>query len=174
MMSGAGGCEVPARRCGLSAVSNGVRSRRDAVAEVFESQYFINGPQVAECEAAVADYCNCKFAAGVSSGTDAILISLMAEGIGYGDEVITTDYSFFATAGCVSRTGTKPVFIDIDPVTYNINPAKIEAKITPNTKAIIPVHLYGQTADMDPIMEIAEKYHLIVIEDATPGYRSGI
>ncbi|MBL7192262.1 DegT/DnrJ/EryC1/StrS family aminotransferase [bacterium] len=151
----------------LKAQYNSIKSDVDkAVAEVFESQYFINGPQVKECEAAIAEYCNCKYATGVSSGTDALLISLMAAGIGAGDEVITTDYSFFATAGCVSRTGAKPVFVDIDPVTYNIDPAKIEAKITPKTKAVIPVHLYGQMADMDPIMEIAEKHGLIVIEDA--------
>jgi len=136
-----------------------------AVAEVFESQYFINGHQVAECEKAIAGYCNTKFAIGVSSGTDAILISLMAEAIGCGDEVITTDYSFFSTAGCISRTGAKPVFVDIDPTTYNIEPRQIEDKINPRTKAIIPVHLYGQMADMDPIMEIADKYNLIVIED---------
>ena len=135
------------------------------VAEVFESQYFINGPQVKECETAIADYCNTKFATGVSSGTDALLLSLMVAGIGLGDEVITTDYSFFATAGCVSRTGARPVLVDIDPVTYNINSSKIEEKITSKTKAIIPVHLYGQAADMDPILEIAEKHNLIIIED---------
>jgi len=136
-----------------------------AVDEVLESQLFINGPQVKECETAIANYCNCKYATGVSSGTDALLISLMVAGIGSGDEVITTDYSFFATAGCVSRTGAKPVFVDIDPVTFNIDPAKIESKITSKTKAIIPVHLYGQCADMDPIMKLAEEYNLIVIED---------
>ena len=137
-----------------------------AVAEVFESQYFINGPQVKECEAKIAEYCGCKYATGVSSGTDALLVCMMASGIGTGDEVITTAYSFFATAGCVSRTGAKPVFADIDPATYNIDPCLIEAKITDRTKAIIPVHLYGQTSDMDLIMELAEKYNLIVIEDA--------
>lgn len=135
------------------------------VTEVFESQYFINGPQVKECEAEIAKYCTTEFATGVSSGTDALLISLMVAGIGEGDEVITTDYSFFATAGCVSRTGAKPVFVDIDPVTFNIDPKLIEEKITDKTKAIIPVHLYGQLADMDPIMAIAEKYNLTVIED---------
>lgn len=136
-----------------------------AVAEVFESQYFINGPQVKQCEEAIAEYSNTKYALGVSSGTDALLIALMVEGIGVGDEVITTDFSFFATAGCVSRTGAKPVFADIDPVSYNIDPDKIRALVTENTKAIIPVHLYGQMADMDSIMEIADEFNLIVIED---------
>jgi len=137
-----------------------------AVAEVFESQYFILGPKVEACEKAVADYCKCWYACGVSSGSDALLISLMAEGIGVGDEVITSPYTFFATAGSIWRTGAKPVFVDIDPVTFNINPALIEEKITPKTKAIIPVHLYGQMAEMDPIMELARKYNLVVIEDA--------
>ncbi|MBC8278111.1 MAG: DegT/DnrJ/EryC1/StrS family aminotransferase [FCB group bacterium] len=150
------------------------------VAEVFESQYFINGPQVKECEAEIAGYCKTEFATGVSSGTDALLISLMVAGVGEGDEVITTDYSFFATAGCVSRTGAKPVFVDIDPVTFNIDPKLIEEKITEKTKAIIPVHLYGQVADMDPIMAIAEKHNLTVIEDGAQaigaeykGHRAG-
>lgn len=137
-----------------------------AVAEVFESQYFINGQQVKECEKAIAEYCNAGHAIGVSSGTDALLISLMVEGIGAGDEVITSDYSFFASAGCISRTGARPVFVDIEPDTCNIDPEKIAAKITPRTRAIIPVDLYGQIADMDPIMDIAEKHSLVVIEDA--------
>jgi len=137
-----------------------------AVGEVFESQYFILGPKVKECEAAVAEYSSCAHAVGVSSGTDALLISLMAEGIGSGDEVITTPYTFFATAGSVARLGATPVFVDIDASTYNIDPALIEDKITSKTKAIIPVHLYGQMADMDPIMAAAEKHNLVVIEDA--------
>ena len=150
----------------LKAQYKSIKSEVDrAVAEVFESQYFINGPQVKDCEKAIASYCDSKYAIGVSSGTDAILISLMVEGIGMGDEVITTDYSFFSTAGCVSRNGAKPVFVDIDPDTYNINPDEIEDKVTSRTKAIIPVHLYGQLADMEPIMEIARKHDLVVIED---------
>ena len=137
-----------------------------AVMEVIESQYFIMGPKVKEFEDHVAGYCNAQYALGVSSGTDALLIALMALDIGPGDEVITSTYSFFATAGCVSRLNAKPVFVDIDPVTYNIDASKIEEAITERTKAIIPVHLFGQMADMDPIMEIARKHHLHVIEDS--------
>jgi dTDP-4-amino-4,6-dideoxygalactose transaminase len=136
-----------------------------AVQDVFESQQFILGRQVKELEEAVAAYCRCKYGVGVSSGTDALIIALMTEGIGPGDEVITTPYTFFATGGSIARTGATPVFVDIDPLTYNINPKLMEARITKRTKAIMPVHLYGQVADMDPIMAVARKHNLVVIED---------
>ena len=139
---------------------------RLAVDRLLESQYFINGPEVQQLEEAVAAYCSCKTAVGVSSGTDALLCSLMALGIGRGDEVITTPYTFFATAGSIWRTGAKPVFVDIEADSYNINAQQIEQAITPRTKAIIPVHLFGQCADMDPILELAAQYKLFIIEDA--------
>lgn len=146
-----------------AAIKNAVDA---AVGEVMESQQFILGTPVSQCEAAIAKYCQATEAIGVSSGTDALLVCLMTEGIGAGDEVITTPYSFFATAGCVARVGAKPVFVDIDPVTYNIDPHQIASRITAKTKAIIPVHLYGQMAEMDPIMRVAAERKLVVIEDA--------
>ena len=137
-----------------------------AIQDVLESQVFILGPKVKELEEKIANYCDAKYSIGVSSGSDALLLALMAIGVGRGDEVITTPFTFFATAGSVSLLNAKPVFVDIDPGTYNISPYLIEEKITSKTKAIIPVHLYGQCADMDPILEIADKHGLYVIEDA--------
>jgi dTDP-4-amino-4,6-dideoxygalactose transaminase len=137
-----------------------------AISEVCESQAFALGPAVAEFEKNIAEYCSSKHAIGVSSGTDALLVSLMALGVEPGDEVITTPFSFFATAGCIVRLGAKPVFVDVDPDFYNINPADIEEKITAKTKAIIPVHLFGQIAPMKAIMEIASQHNLAVVEDA--------
>jgi dTDP-4-amino-4,6-dideoxygalactose transaminase len=136
-----------------------------AVLDVLDSQYFILGPKVAEFEEAISRYSNVAHSIGVSSGTDALLIALMAENIGPGDEIITTPYSFFATAGCVSRLGAKPVFVDIDPYSFNIDPASVESAITERTKGIIPVHLYGQCANMAPIMDVAKRHGLFVIED---------
>ncbi len=143
-----------------------------AVNEVLETQRCIGGPKVEQLENQIAKVSDCKFAVGVSSGTDAILSVLMALDIGPGDEVITTPFTFFATAGSIARLGAKPVFVDINPETYNIDPAKIENAITENTKAVIPVHLFGQIADMDPIMEIAKKHNLYVIEDAAQAISS--
>lgn len=137
-----------------------------AAAEVLESQVCIGGPQIAQLEKEIAKLTDCAYAVGVSSGTDALLASLMALEIGPGDEVITTPFTFFATAGCIARTGATPVFVDIDPCTYNIDPSLIARAVTPRTKAILPVHLFGQVAEMKQIMAIARERELYVIEDA--------
>jgi dTDP-4-amino-4,6-dideoxygalactose transaminase len=137
-----------------------------AISEVCESQSFALGPAVAEFEEKIAAYCASKHAIGVSSGTDALLVSLMALEIEPGDEVITTPFTFFATAGCVARLGAKPVFVDVEADSYNIDAGLIEEKITEKTRAIIPVHLFGQIAQMKVITEIAQRHNLAVIEDA--------
>lgn len=141
--------------------------------EIFESQHFILGPRVEALEKEMSEYCRTRYALGVSSGTDALLISLMAAGIGPGDGVVTTTYTFFATAGCIRRVGARPIFVDIDPDTFNISPESLKktmdalsAKEKARVKAVIPVHLYGQCADMEPVLEIAGKHDLSVIEDA--------
>ncbi|NIM99182.1 MAG: aminotransferase class V-fold PLP-dependent enzyme, partial [candidate division Zixibacteria bacterium] len=146
---------------------NSIKEELDqAVFSVLSHTRFIMGPDVKAFEEKAAEYCGSKFAVGVASGTDALLLSLRACGVGPGDEVITSTFTYFATAGAITRLGATPVFVDIDPDTYNLDPGKIENRITPQTKAIIPVHLYGQCADMDPIMEIAKKHNLKVVEDA--------
>ncbi len=137
-----------------------------AVVRVLDSQYFVLGPEVKALETEIAEYLGAKHAIGCASGSDALLLALMALGIGAGDEVITTPFTFVATAGSIARLGARPVFVDIDPVTYNIDPAKLEAAITPRTKAIIPVHLFGLAAELDAISAIANKWGLPVIEDA--------
>lgn len=147
---------------------------RRAIDEVCDAQYFILGPKVAALESAVAKYCGAEHAIGVSSGTDALIVALMAMGVGPGDAVITSPYSFFATAGSVARLGATPVFADIDPVTFNLSPARVEELLARwparfaglKPKAIMPVHLYGQAADMAPLMELARRHGLRVVEDA--------
>jgi dTDP-4-amino-4,6-dideoxygalactose transaminase len=147
----------------FKSIENEIKS---ALEEVFKSQQFIMGSQVQILEETLARYCRARNAVGVASGSDALLLSLMALGIGTGDEVLLPSFTFFATAGSVSRLGAIPVFVDIDQETYNMTPSKIEEKITPRTKAIIPVHLFGQCADMNPILQIARAKQLFVIEDA--------
>jgi dTDP-4-amino-4,6-dideoxygalactose transaminase len=137
-----------------------------AITRVCDSQRFIMGPEVDALECELAAQLGVRHAISVSSGTDALLLALMTLGIGPGDEVVTTTYSFFATAGCVSRVGAKPVLVDIDPATFNIDPAQAVAAITPRTKAIMPVHLYGLAADLDPLMAAADRAGIAVIEDA--------
>jgi len=136
-----------------------------AVQGVIQSGQFILGPEVEAFESEVAAYCGTKYAVGVASGTDALQLALLACSIKPGDEVITTPFTFIATAETIAKCGATPVFTDIDPKTHNIDPAKLESKINQKTKAILPVYLYGQPADMSPIVELARKYNLKIIED---------
>jgi dTDP-4-amino-4,6-dideoxygalactose transaminase len=141
-----------------------------AIKEVIESTHFIMGEQVSEFESKAAAYIGAKYAASCASGTEALQIAMMSLGIGSGDEVITSPFTFVATCETVAIIGAKPVYVDIDEKTFNIDVTKIEAAITPKTKAIIPVHLYGQSSDMDAIMAIAKKHNLYVIEDAAQAF----
>ena len=142
----------------------------EAIWRTIENTQFILGPEVKALERNIASYIGVKHAVGVASGTDALLISLMACGIGPGDEVITTPFTFIATSETINRCGAVPVFIDIDPETFNINTTKIESKINRKTRAILPVHLYGQTAQMDDILHLARKYNLKVVEDCAQAF----
>ncbi len=139
---------------------------RAAIDRVCDSQELILGSEVAALEEELARFCGVRHAVGVSSGTDALLIALMAVGVGPGDEVITPAYSFFATAGVVARLGAKPVFVDIEAETFNLDARQVDGRITPRTKAIIPVHLYGRSAELDPVLASAGKRGIAVIEDA--------
>ena len=139
---------------------------RDAIDRVFESQRFVLGAEGQALEEAIARYCQTEFAIGCASGSDALLLALMSCGVGAGDEVITTPFTFFATAAAVTRLGARPVFVDIDEPTFNIDPARVEAAISPRTKAMIAVHLYGQCVDMKALVEAAAKRDIPIIEDA--------
>ena len=148
-----------------------IKSEVDAaIARVIENTSFILGPEVRAFEAAFAEYVGARACIAVNSGTAALQLALMAAGIGAGDEVIVPSFTFFATAEAVSVLGATPVFVDVDPVSYTVTAAAIERAITPRTRALIPVHLYGQAADLDPILELAKKYHLHVIEDAAQAH----
>jgi dTDP-4-amino-4,6-dideoxygalactose transaminase len=154
----------------LNAQYNGILPDiRQEIEKVFASHAYKLGPQVKEFEHDIEEFCQVEHAIGCASGTDALILALLALGISEGDEVITSPFTFFATAGSVHRVGARPVFVDVDPRTYNIDPDKIEAAITPKTKAIMPVHLFGQCSDMDKIMKIAKAHDLKVIEDNAQG-----
>ncbi len=155
----------------LKAQYHSIKAEVDAaVMNVLESTAFVLGPEVKQLEQEFAAYCTVSNAIGVNSGTSALHLALLAAGVGPGDEVITVSMTFVATVAAVYYTGAKAVLVDCDPTTYTMDPSKIEAVITPRTKVILPVHLYGQMADMDPIMEIARKHNLIVIEDCAQAH----
>jgi dTDP-4-amino-4,6-dideoxygalactose transaminase len=139
---------------------------RPAIERLLESQRFVLGDEVRRLETSIADYCQTNHAVGCASGSDALLLALMALDVKSGDEIITTPFSFFATASCVARLGARPVFVDIDPATYNIDVSQVADAITPRTKAIMPVHIYGQCADMDALLALGERHGIPVVEDA--------
>ncbi|HSD46335.1 MAG TPA: aminotransferase class V-fold PLP-dependent enzyme, partial [Pyrinomonadaceae bacterium] len=139
---------------------------RPAIERVLESQRFVLGDEVRRLESSIAEYCHTRYAVGCASGSDALLLAMMALDVSAGDEIITTPFSFFATGSCIARLGARPVFVDIDPHTYNLDVSQVADAITPRTKAIMPVHLYGQCADMAAIMAVAERHRLPVVEDA--------
>jgi dTDP-4-amino-4,6-dideoxygalactose transaminase len=167
------GDRTPVPLCDIAAQYRSVQDEiEDAVLRVMRSGQVILGPEVAAFEADAAAYCGADHALGCASGTDAISLALHALDIGPGDEVILPPFTFFATAGCVLRAGATPVFADIDPLTFNIDPDAIEAKVTPRTRAVMPVHLFGQCADMTAIWDLADKHGLYVIEDAAQSFGS--
>lgn len=173
--SGAGAPPAPAPvpLCDIQAQYRALKDQIDAaVLRVLGSGQAILGPEVAAFEQETAAFCGAQYGIGCGSGTDALVLALHALGVGPGDEVIVPPFTFFATVSAVCRVGAKPVFVDIDPLTYNLDPNQIEARITPATRAIIPVHLYGQCCDMDAIWEIAEQNRLYVVEDAAQSFGS--
>jgi len=164
---------TPVPLCDIQAQYRALKEQIDAaVLRVLASGQAILGPEVAAFEQETAAFCGAQFGVGCGSGTDALVLALRALDVGPGDEVIVPPFTFFATASAVARIGAKPVFVDIDPVTFNIDPNQIEAKITPKTRVILPVHLFGQCCDMDAIWEIAEEHQLYVVEDAAQSFGS--
>src|SRR5262252_4314660 len=143
---------------------------REAIDEVLESQHFVLGPNVKGFESEFAEYSGTEHAIGVNTGTSALHLALLAAGIGAGDEVITVPFTFVASVAAIQYTGARPVLVDVEPGTLNMDPSRIEAAVTTRTKAIIPVHLYGQPADMEPILRIASAHRLVVIEDAAQAH----
>lgn len=163
----------PVPLCDINAQYRSLKTRIDeAVLRVLGSGQAILGPEVAAFEKEAAEFCGAPFGVGCGSGTDALVLALHALGVGLGDEVIIPPFTFFATAGAVCRVGATPVFVDIDPLTYNIDPALVESRVTPRTRAIIPVHLFGQCCDMDAIWDVAERHALHVVEDAAQSFGS--